>query len=144
MQSRRSFLRQSIFGVGTLALAPLYSEALAQAVQDGVPGALPGVLGGAPRRFVFIRKSNGLRPHEVALPSFAEAEREKEKNKEAFEVDLDKHELPVWLRALEPYKANMSILQGLSAMMSENGHHSYSSVLGAFKSGGNSISGIIL
>lgn len=142
MQSRRSFLRKSIFGVGTLALAPFYGDALAQAVQDGVPGVMPSVLGGAPRRFVFIRKSNGLRPHEVALPSFADAERDKEKNKEAFEVDLDKHELPVWLRALEPYKANMSILQGLSAMMSENGHHSYSSVLGAFKSGGNSISGI--
>jgi hypothetical protein len=142
MRSRRSFIKQSIFGVGTLALAPIYGSALAQAVQDGVPGVLPSVLGGAPRRFVFIRKSNGLRPNEVALPSFSESEKAKETQKQGFEVDLDKHELPAWLEALAPYKKNMSILQGLSAMMSENGHHSYSSVLGAFKSGGNSISGI--
>jgi len=58
------------------------------------------------------------------------------------EVDLDKHELPQWLQGLEAYKSNMSILQGLSCMMSENGHHSFSSVMGAFKSGHNSLSGI--
>lgn len=142
MESRRNFIKKSIYGVGTLALAPGFRTTLAQAVQDGVPGVLPGVLGGPPRRFIFIRKSNGLRPFEVALPSLSNSDKAKEQQKLAYEVDLDRHELPVWLRALEPYKRNMSILQGLSAMMSENGHHSYSSVLGAFKSGGNSISGI--
>jgi hypothetical protein len=58
------------------------------------------------------------------------------------EVDLAKHELPLYLRGLEPHKANMCILQGLSSMMSENGHSSYSSVMGAYKSQGNSLSGI--
>ncbi|MCA9211224.1 MAG: DUF1552 domain-containing protein, partial [Planctomycetales bacterium] len=40
------------------------------------------------------------------------------------------------------HKRHMTILQGLSCKMSENGHWSYSSVMGAFKSGRNSLSGI--
>ena len=62
--------------------------------------------------------------------------------KQPLVVDLDRHELPVYLQGLEKHKANMTILQGLSCMMSENGHASYSSVMGAFKSNQNSISGI--
>ena len=58
------------------------------------------------------------------------------------EVDLDQHELPLWLRGLDRHKQHMSILQGLSCKMSENGHWSYSSVMGAYKSGRNSLSGI--
>jgi len=142
MPSRRTFLKKSALGAGALALGPSFGEALAQTVQDGVPGALPSALGGIPRRFVFIRKSNGIRPNEVALPSFTEAQAKQDKDKKPMEVDLRDHELPEWLQALSPYKANMSILQGLSCKMSENGHWSYSSVLGAYKSGRNSLSGI--
>lgn len=98
--------------------------------------------GEPPRRFIFIRKSNGIRPAELALPTFSERDRERDKKKEAFEVDLEHHELPAWLGALAKHKHQMSILQGLSSKMSENGHFSYSSVLGAFKSGRNSLSGI--
>lgn len=140
--SRRAFLKQSALGVGTLAMASSHAAALAQAVQDGVAGALPGVLGGDVRRFVFIRKSNGERPLEAALPTFSAADAKRDAAKQPMEVDLDKHELPKWLRALTPFKKNLAILQGLSCMMSENGHYSYSSVLGAFKSGRNSLSGI--
>ena len=46
------------------------------------------------------------------------------------------------MRALDPYKENLTMLHGLSAKMSENGHWSYSSVMGAYKSGRNSLSGI--
>jgi len=46
------------------------------------------------------------------------------------------------LRALEGHKQHMTILHGLSCKMSENGHWSYSSVMGAYKSGRNSLSGI--
>jgi len=102
MQTRRNFLKYSALGVGTLASAPLFGEALAQQVQDGVKGAMPGVLGGAPRRFVFIRKCNGLRPHEVALPSFSDKQAELDRQKQPLEADLRDHELPQWLRALEP------------------------------------------
>lgn len=129
--NRRQFLQTSALGAGALALTPsLPSLSAAPASELG------------PRRFVFIRKSNGIRPHEVTLPTFSDAEKSQDGSKEAMEVDLHKHELPKWLQALAGYKQHMSILQGLSCKMSENGHWSYSSVMGAFKSGRNSLSGI--
>lgn len=140
--TRRTFLRNSAVGFGTIGLAPIFASRLAGAVQDGVPGATPSLLGGPVRRFVFIRKSNGLRPDEVALPTFTDTQAKLDKEKKAMEVDLRDHELPDWLAALDGYKSNMSILQGLSSKMSENGHWSFSSVMGAFKSGRNSLSGI--
>lgn len=125
--SRRQFLTRSALGASALALPGVFATP-----QSGTP----------PTRFVFIRKSNGIRPDELALPSFSDEEKALDKKKQPLEVDLDQHELPGWMRALEPYKANLSILQGLSCKMSENGHWSYSSVMGAFKSGRNSLSGI--
>jgi hypothetical protein len=142
MTTRRAFLKSSAIGVGSLGWSAPFASSLARAVQDGVPGVVPSVLGGHVRRFVFIRKSNGIRPNEVALPTFTAAQAKLDKEKKPLEVDLESHELPDWLQALSPYKKNLSILQGLSCMMSENGHWSYSSVLGAFKSGRNSLSGI--
>ena len=129
--SRRHFLQTSALGAGALALTPSLAPLSAATV---------GELG--PRRFVFIRKSNGVRPQEVALPTFSDQEQALDRKKEAMEVDLQKHELPAWLESLADYKQHMSILQGLSCKMSENGHWSYSSVMGAFKSGRNSLSGI--
>jgi hypothetical protein len=58
------------------------------------------------------------------------------------EVDLDKHELPKWLRGLDAHKEHMTILQGLSAKMSENVHWSFSSVMGCFKSNRNTLGAI--
>lgn len=141
MIDRRTFLKATAIGA-SYAFAPGFGSALAQTVQDGVRGATPSVLGGSPRRFVFIRKSNGLRPKEVMLPTLDAAQMKLESEQLPFEADLRDHELPDWLAMFEPYKANMSILQGLSAKMSENGHSSHSSVMGAYKSGGNSLSGI--
>jgi hypothetical protein len=128
--NRREFLQQAALASGALSLAPSL-EPVSFLQQDSTP-----------RRFVFVRKSNGIRPNEVALPTFSESEMAADKKKESMEVDLAKHELPDWLRDLEPYKEHMTILQGLSCKMSENGHWSYSSVMGAFKSGRNSLSGI--
>lgn len=127
MTTRRHFLRHSALGAGALALPSSF-------------GALAGNT--TPKRFVFIRKSNGIRPNEVTLPSFTAAEKNRDSKKEAFECDLDQHELPAWLQPIAAHKANLAILQGLSCKMSENGHWSYSSVMGAFKSGRNSLSGI--
>ncbi len=129
--SRRQFLQTSALGTGALAISPWLAPLSAAPASE---------LG--PRRFVFIRKSNGVRPDEVALPTFSDAEKSLDRQKAAMEVDLHNHQLPAWLQALEGYKTHMSILQGLSCKMSENGHWSYSSVMGAFKSGRNSLSGI--
>ena len=130
MKTRRELLKSTAFGAGALGFAPSLGAFAASTT------------GEFPRRFVFIRKSNGIRPKEVALPSFSDEEKKLDAEKQSLEVDLDQHELPAWLQGLEAHKANLAILQGLSCKMSENGHWSYSSVMGAFKSGRNSLSGI--
>ncbi len=128
MNSRRDFLKTSALSAGAMAMTPsLFANA---------------THGKVPKRFIFIRKSNGIRPNEVALPTFSDKEKALDGKKQPLEVGLGKHELPGWLRALEGHKQHMTILQGLSCKMSENGHWSYSSVLGAYKSGRNSLSGI--
>ena len=129
--NRRRFLQTSAAHAGALALAPSLGQLLAAPARDT-----------SPRRFIFIRKSNGVRPNEVVLPSFSDKEKSLDAKKQPLEVDLDKHELPNWLRALDGHKQHMTILHGLSCKMSENGHWSYSSVMGAYKSGRNSLSGI--
>lgn len=131
MQSRRSFLKTSAMTAGALAITPSFSKIFAAENKNKIP-----------HRFIFIRKSNGNIPSQFSLPSFSDVQKKMDSSKKAFEADLDKHELPVFLRALTPYKEHMSILHGISCEMSEGGHWSYSSPMGAFKSGRNSLSGI--
>lgn len=131
MKTRRDFLKSTVLGTGALTLTPCLAAFGATAPANGMP-----------KRFVFIRKSNGERPNEVALPALSEKDKALEAKKQPLELDLRNHELPVYLRALEKHKADLCILQGLSCMMSENGHYSYSSIMGAYKSNRNSLSGI--
>jgi len=114
-----------------MALAPSFNQLLAASAGTGVP-----------KRFIFIRKSSGIRPAEIALPDFSDKDKALDEKKQALEVDLDKHELPKWLRGLDAHKEHMTILQGLSAKMSENVHYSFSSVMGCFKSNRNTLSAI--
>jgi hypothetical protein len=128
MTTRRDFLKSSALGAGGLAMpAGLFAE--------------PN-LTNVPKRFIFIRKSSGIRPDEIALPDFSDKDKALDEKKEPLEVDLDKHELPKWLRGLDAHKEHMTILQGLSAKMSENVHWSFSSVMGCFKSNRNTLSAI--
>ena len=131
MKTRRDFLKSTILGTGALSLLPCF---------DAFGAATPG--NGFPKRFIFIRKSNGERPNEVAPLNFSAKDKALDEKKQPLEVDLRNHELPVYLRPLEKHKANIGIIQGLSCMMSENGHYSFSSVMGAYKSNRNSLSGI--
>jgi hypothetical protein len=128
MTTRREFLKSSALGAGALAMpAGLFAE----------PSQ-----GNVPKRFIFIRKSSGIRPAEIALRDFSDKDKALDEKKEPVEVDLDKHELPKWLRGLDAHKEHMTILQGLSAKMSENVHWSFSSVMGCFKSNRNTLSAI--
>ncbi len=129
--NRRTFMTGAALGVGGATLSCGRPVALAANAKSGYP-----------QRFVFIRKSNGVRPDEVSLPTFTDIERKRDKDKDTLRVDLANHELPAWMQCLESHKSDLAILQGLSCKMSENGHWSYSSVMGAFKSGRNSLSGI--
>ena len=131
--SRRDFLKSSILGAGAMALAPSFNQVFASPGQAG---------GGIPRRFIFIRKSSGLRPHETALLSFSDRDKALDEAKQPLEVALDGHELPKWLRGLDAHKEHLTILHGLSAKMSENVHYSFSSVMGCFKSNRNTLSAI--
>jgi Protein of unknown function (DUF1552) len=133
MFSRRNFLRTSALGAGAMSLAPSFNQLFA---------APSGAGAGIPKRFIFIRKSSGLRPLESALMNFSAKDKALDDAKQPFEADLDKHELPKWLRGLDDHKENMTILQGLSAKMSENVHFSFSSVMGCFKSNRNTLSAI--
>ena len=114
-----------------MALMPSFHQLFAASGANGIP-----------KRFIFIRKSSGIRPLEVALPTFSQKDKELDEKKEPLEVALDKHELPKWLQGLEGYKEHMTILQGLSTKMSENVHWSFSSVMGCFKSNRNTLSAI--
>ena len=118
-----------------MSLAPSFNQLFA--AQAGT-----GAGSGIPKRFIFIRKSSGIRPDETALLDFSAKDKALDENKQALEVDLDKHELPLWLRGLDEHKEHMTILQGLSAKMSENVHYSFSSVMGCFKSNRNTLSAI--
>lgn len=129
MHSRRNFLKTSLMGVGALSLSPCMRGLAADAPVAAFP-----------KRFIFIRKSNGLRPLDLALPTFSAKDKLADERKQALEVDLDGQELPVWLQGLEQHKENMTILQGLSSKMSENGHTSNASVMGAYNSKGSTIS----
>jgi hypothetical protein len=131
MFSRRNFLKSSVFGAGAMALAPSFHQLFAAQNINGIP-----------KRFIFIRKSSGLNPLETAPLNFSAKDKALDESKQAFEADLDKLELPKWLRGLDAHKEHMTILQGLSAKMSENVHYSFSSVMGCFKSNRNTLSAI--
>ena len=109
MIKRRDFLATSALGAGAMALAPAFNQVFA--ARNASP---------TPKRFIFIRKSSGIRPAEIALSDFSDKDKALDENKEPFEADLDRHELPKWLRGLGAHKEHMTILQGLSAKMSEN------------------------
>ena len=105
-------------------------------------GKTSPVANGYPHRFIFIRKSNGNLPSQFDLPSFSEDEAKKHKEKESFELDLSKHELPDWLKSLDQYKESMTILHGISMCVSGGGHYSYSGCMGAYKAGRNILGNI--
>jgi len=88
MNNRRNFLKTSALATGALVLPSSFSAFAA--------GSSANV---APRRFIFIRKSNGIRPNELALPTFSAEEKKLDAKRQPMEVDLDKHELPAWLQA---------------------------------------------
>ncbi|MEM7396307.1 MAG: twin-arginine translocation signal domain-containing protein, partial [Verrucomicrobiota bacterium] len=114
MIQRRTFLKSCTLGAGAMTLAPSFNQLFAS------PGS-----GGIPKRFIFIRKSSGIRPAEIALRDFSDKDKALDEKKQPLEVDLDRHELPTWLRGLDAYTEHMTILQGLSSKMSENVHWSF-------------------
>jgi hypothetical protein len=135
MINRREFIKTTAVGATTLAVTPSFSHLLAAPANAASQG-------GPPHRFVFIRKSNGNLTSQFGLPSFSAEHAKMHKEKQAFEVGLDTHELPEWLHALDGYKERMTILHGISMSVSGGGHYSYAGCMGAFKAGRNVLSNI--
>ncbi|MDF1849633.1 MAG: DUF1552 domain-containing protein [Verrucomicrobiales bacterium] len=131
--NRREFFKKTALGTTGLALTPSFTHLLGAPV-DGTATT--------PHRFVFLRKSNGNLPKQFSLPSFSSEELKKHEEKEAFEVALDRHELPDWLKGLENHKENMTLLHGISMSVSGGGHYSYSGCMGAYKAGRDILSNI--
>ena len=131
--NRRELLKRTVLGSASLALSPSFNHLLGAQVEDGA---------GIPHRFVFIRKSNGNLPSQFGLPSFSGQELRRHEEKEAFEVSLDRHELPDWLKGLDAHKDNMTMLHGISMSVSGGGHYSYSGCMGAYKAGRDILSNI--
>lgn len=122
MHPRRDFLQNAFLALGGLSL-PGFVPRLSAAPAGGYP----------PMRFIFMHRGNGLFPKVCVPPTLGTAEQEKEKRNEAFEVSLDKHQLPEWMGPLEEHKNNLTIIQGLSGKMCTVGHHSWCSSLGVYK-----------
>lgn len=118
--TRRQFVRTAALGAGAVAIFP-------QAVSAAPTVTKP------PMRFIFMHRGNGLFPRVLMPPTFSKELQEQEQKKEAFEVDLDRHELPAWLSPLTAHKENLTLLQGLSGKMCTTGHHSWCSSLGVCK-----------
>ena len=136
--NRREFFKTSALGTAGLALSPSFNHLMAAPVgAASAPAA-----GGFPHRFIFIRKSNGNLPEQFGLPSFSAEQQKMHKEKQAFEADLDQHELPGWLRGLENHKENLTLLHGISMCVSGGGHYSYSGCMGAYKAGRDILSNI--
>jgi hypothetical protein len=123
MNNRRDFLKTSIVGAGAYALTPYVNAIAANSSGNSFP-----------RRFVFIRKSNGINPRDFTPTNLPHALEQKEKKQEAFEVPLDNYELPRSLRILDDYKEHMTILQGMSAKMCLGSHFVWQSIMGLLQS----------
>jgi len=131
--NRRKLLKTTALGTTSLAMMPSFNHL----------GAAPDVSQtDIPHRFVFIRKSNGNLTSQFGLPSFSNEELKLHDEKEAFELDLTKHELPGWLSGLNDHKHDMTILHGISMAVSGGGHYSYSGCMGAYKAGRDILSNI--
>ncbi|MFT5291747.1 MAG: hypothetical protein ACI8QC_002601 [Planctomycetota bacterium] len=129
--SRRDIMRGLSLGAGSFLLTPLLKQIQLQAEGDATA---------FPSRFVFVVKSSGIIPAGITPEAF----KGKETSKTLFQGDLTKVALPASMKALEPFKDQLSIVQGLSGKMCRGGHSSYFGMLAAYMTGGEFDSGTIV
>lgn len=124
MQTRRAFFESSLAG-GAFLFGGWSNASRSKTV------------GGAPTRFVFLTKSNGLFPYLLAPPTLNARDRASDRDKKPMQVDLKNHDLPEWMSVLEKHKKDMAIVQGLSAKGMACSHDGRQSCLGMFKANKN-------
>lgn len=109
--TRRNFTKGMALGAGAAAMTPLLQRLEVEAA---------GRESDIPRRFVFVIKSSGLTADAIRPVSIGAGSKE-----DMLDVPLASHQLPESLTALEPFKSQMMILDGLSGSNFTGNHSSY-------------------
>ena len=125
--TRRNLLRGLSLGAGSCLFNPFLDQVRAQADGDAHH---------APMRFVFVVKSSGIVPEGVT-PEGLEGQ-------DARNESLEGVELPKSMAALDPFKDQLSVVQGLSGKMCRGGHSSWFGAMGVYMTGGEHNRGAIL
>lgn len=124
MITRRNFLRSA--SAGSLALAPFMAQLRAHAAGDPA---------GLPKRFVFVMRGNGLRPYGIVPEGLEEYGADRFKAEKMIDLSLADHALNESMKSLEPFKDQLTIMQGLSSKVCKGPHGGHYGVLGAYTSG---------
>ena len=127
--TRRTFLKSLSLGSGGLLLSPLVRQLAAEVT--GSPEAFP-------QRFVFLVKSSGLTPAAITPKTLLD---KKPVAATPLVASLKDHALPDSLKALEPFKDQLGIVQGFSGKMCLAGHTSYFGAMGVHASPSETSSG---
>jgi hypothetical protein len=129
---RRDALKTLGLSAGATLLAPLLSRVEAQAA---------GGKAVAPRRFVFVVESNGVRPEQLAPGGVTRKPREQRElnGPEGFvDVALKDRDLPFSLEPVSGWTDKVTIVQGLSGRINGGGHSNNFGALGCFATRGES------
>lgn len=129
--SRRDIMKGLSLGAGGALLSPLLKQIQRQ---------VDGKAGGFPNRFVFVVKSSGIVPEGITPTAFKGAKA----SPNLIDEDLTQVALPPSMRALEPFKDQLAIVQGLSGKMCRGGHSSYFGMMAAYMTGGEFDAGTVV
>lgn len=129
--TRRDTLRNLSLGAGAFLLTPFLRQIEIQAAGNTIS---------IPNRFVFVVKSSGIIPDGIT----PDALKGKDSSGSLFSQDLKDVSLPSSMRALEPFKDQLSIVQGLSGKMCRGGHSSWFGMMGVYMTGGEFDAGAII
>ncbi|BCX49028.1 hypothetical protein HAHE_29360 [Haloferula helveola] len=121
---RRQFLK-GMSGTA-LALVPFFRNLQAQTA--GNPAAMP-------KRFVFVMRANGLRPYGVVPLGLEHLGTDRDMRDKMVDRPLKDLTLNPSMASLEPFKDQLTIIQGLSSKVCKGPHGGHFGVLGAYTSG---------
>ena len=127
MFNRREALKSMSLGSGALLLGPIWNQLMAQA--EGAGDKIP-------QRFVFVERSNGLRPWGIAPKGLEEFGDQNHQQKKYFEAELNDRDLNETMKSLVPIKKYVTIINDLSgrAAAVSDPHGSNFGLLGVYRS----------
>ncbi len=126
--NRREVLKGITLSTGAVLLSPILEKLQAQAQGRTV----------APKRFVFVVESNGVRPEQMAPSGITRNSRPQQPLNgpaEFVDVPLADRNLPMSLEPINEFKNRVTIVQGLSGRICGGGHSNNFQALGAFGAG---------